>query len=169
MSITTHKLQIQDCVYICGDRHKDDRGYFQEVYSARHEMDFNREWKQTNVSWSWTGTLRGMHYAPYSKLVTCLQGNIFDAIVDLRPESPTFRKWVSINLSGSSNCQVFVPTGCAHGFYSQYNALVMYQQDDTYEPGKEESWHYNSFGILWPKPEWPYALSERDTNAPAYK
>ena len=167
----SNKTSITDCIYICGDRYDDNRGHFQEIFSTRHKNDYNKHWKQCNTSWSLNGVIRGMHCAPYAKLVSCLRGKIFDVVVDLRPESKTFKEWMSFELSDDTNAQVFIPAGYAHGFYCYKNSLVMYLQDDTYASGKEDGWHYDSFGIEWPKPTsaHPYIISERDANAPAYK
>jgi dTDP-4-dehydrorhamnose 3,5-epimerase len=164
----TQNCNIEDCLYITVDRYKDNRGFFEELYSERHDNDFNREWKQVNLSQSASRTLRGMHQAPYCKLVSCLQGEILDVVVDLRPNSRTFKQWAGFHLSEPHH-QVFVPSGCAHGFLCYKDSMVMYLQNDVYGPRKESDWHYDSFGVVWPKFPESYILSEKDANAPHYK
>jgi dTDP-4-dehydrorhamnose 3,5-epimerase len=138
------------------DVHRDERGLFKEVFSqVRYAaLGMERDFVQDNVSVSRPGVLRGLHYdMRMDKLVQCLQGVIFDAIVDMRESSPTFRQWDGIELSGENHRQLFVPAGCAHGFYVlRGDALVHYKQTALYDPAHERllSWRDPAIGIAWP-------------------
>lgn len=113
------------------------------------------------------GTVRGLHFQiePFAeeKLITCIQGSIFDIIVDLRPKSRTFGKWTSFELSATNALQVYLPKGIAHGFQTLTpNSIVHYSLSSTYAP--EYSYAINPFGdlgIKWPIEE--HLVSERDT------
>jgi len=151
---------------ICGayvvklDRHHDQRGYFQEVCSKVPV-------EQVNVSHSYRNVVRGLHVAPFSKSCTCLRGCLFDVIADVRKDSPTFGKWFGIWLTDQNCKQVYVPAGCAHGFFTAENeTILLYHQDGLYDPSKEYviNWRDPRLGIKWPYAE-EYVLSERDRTA----
>jgi dTDP-4-dehydrorhamnose 3,5-epimerase len=163
--IRTNIPEVKDCYIIRFDRHVDNRGYFQEVFSRKnYQMDV----LQTNVSYSDKNVLRGLHVAPFAKLCTCIRGRLFDVVADVRKDSPTFGKWFGIWLAETEFYQLYVPAGCAHGFFSaEDNTILLYQQDgirgnialDEYEI------HFQDplFGINWPEAE--YILSEKDKKA----
>ncbi len=155
----------------------DHRGYFMESYNKR---DFERigldvEFVQDNESRTLrAGTIRGLHYqeSPMSqaKLVRCVKGAIFDVIVDIRPESPTFGKWVGVNLNEQNHKQIFVPEGFAHGFQALVDdVIVVYKVTRFYsrEHDRAIRWNDPDIGISWPI-ENPI-LSEKDRNAPYLK
>jgi len=125
---------------------------------------------QDNVSWSHEGVLRGMHFqAPrgQAKLVSVLQGEIFDAVVDVRSGSPTFGLWFGCVLSHENRRQLLVPDGFAHGFLvTSQTALVLYKVSAFYDPGSEGvlSWQDPAVGIEWPTT--PTGVSPRDRAAP---
>ena len=103
------------------------------------------------------GTLRGMHYqlAPYGevKVVRCTAGEIYDVAVDLRPESPTYREWVAVQLTENNRRAVYIPEGCAHGFQTLVdNTEVYYQISEFYHPEAARGirWDDPAFGIVWP-------------------
>ena len=119
------------------------------------------------------GVIRGLHFqrAPHaqSKLVRCTMGTVMDVIVDLRKQSPTFKKWVSVELSADNHLQLFIPAGCAHGFATlTENCLLQYKVDDYYSAECDGGIAYNDpeFSI-----DWGIAhpiLSEKDKNALPY-
>lgn len=114
------------------------------------------------------GTIRGLHFQvdPFAeeKLITCIQGSIFDVIVDLRPSSKTFGRWTSLNLNSTNRIQVYLPKGIAHGFQTLApNSIVHYCLTAEYAP--EFSYVINPFGDLdIPWPSYPNIVSERDTS-----
>jgi dTDP-4-dehydrorhamnose 3,5-epimerase len=124
---------------------------------------------QCNVSFNaLKGTLRGMHYqgAPYAeaKLVRCTAGSIYDVVLDLRPQSPTFKSWVSVVLTSDKRNMIYIPEGCAHGFLTlEDQTEVFYQMSEFYsaESARGVRWDDPAFQIAWPaKIE---VISERDT------
>lgn len=140
----------------------DERGFFARAWCqqefAAHGLATN--FVQANLSSNLRkGTLRGMHYqlAPHAeaKLVRALRGAIFDVIVDLRPDSPTFRHWAGVELSGANRRALYLPEGCAHGFQTlEDDSDVFYQVSAFYAPGVEAGVAYNdpAFAIAWPLP-----------------
>jgi dTDP-4-dehydrorhamnose 3,5-epimerase len=152
----------------------DERGFFARLFCA---AEFGRaglptEFVQQNVSLSVRrGTLRGLHYqAPphgEAKLVRCLRGAIVDVIVDLRPASPTFRRWEAFDLSAENMAQLLVPVGFAHGFQTLQDATeVSYLVSHPYVPAAERGlrWDDPAIGIDWPME--PVEISEKDRTWP---
>jgi dTDP-4-dehydrorhamnose 3,5-epimerase len=137
---------------------EDPRGWFYEAYRADRlqALGITRPFVQDNQSFSRRGVLRGLHYQigrPQDKLIRVLQGEIFDAAVDIRRGSPTYGKWAGELLSSTNRRQMFVPAGFAHGFLvTSETAEVLYKCSDFYAPAEER-------GILWNDPkvgiEWP--------------
>jgi dTDP-4-dehydrorhamnose 3,5-epimerase len=120
------------------------------------------------------GTLRGMHYqpAPHAerKLVRAVRGRMFDVAVDLRPESPAFRKWCGLELSAKNARALFLPEGVAHGFLTlEADTDVLYQISPKFEPGHEAGvrWNDPAFAIAWPRA--PALISERDATYPDHR
>ena len=147
---------------------RDTRGFFFESYSeARYrQAGMSEVWVQDNHSSSVQGTLRGLHYQStpgQAKLVRVTRGRIFDAIVDIRPGSPTFGKWHGEEIDAEQHCQIYIPIGFAHGFAVLSEvAEVQYKVSNPYDGAHE-------CAIRWNDPEiglaWPIAapiLSERD-------
>lgn len=162
-----HSDKIEGLYSISLDRYEDDRGYFQEVYSHKKYNDpIMQNWSQVNLSYSKKNVIRGIHCAPYQKLCTCTSGEIFDVIVDLRESSPTYLNWEGIWLSEDNKMQIFIPGGCGHGFFSSKDSILLYLQNRCYQPGLEKDFHWDSFGIDWPKAD--YIISDRDLKAPKY-
>ena len=148
----------------------DERGFFARSWCQKefenHEL--NPKMLQCNISFNARkGTLRGIHYQaepyPEAKLVRCTMGAIYDVVVDLRPQSPTFKNWVGVILSAVSRRMIYVPEGCGHGFLTLVdNTEVFYQMSEFYHPELAR-------GVRWNDPElnitWPVAVevvSERD-------
>jgi dTDP-4-dehydrorhamnose 3,5-epimerase len=149
--------------------HKDSRGFFVEAWQkARYEAHGIRvDWAQDNVSSSVQGVLRGLHFqSPRSqaKLITVLHGEIFDVVVDVRAQSPTFGEWVSARLSSENLHQLWIPQGFAHGFLvTSPTAIVSYKASDFYYPEDEISilWNDPDLGIEWPLSTEP-TISQKD-------
>jgi len=155
---------------IC-ERHEDERGHFQELYKA--ERLPIPVCKQINWSFSNRNVIRGIHVAPYGKLVTCTQGRIWDVVIDLRPDSSTYMTWQKFEISGKCPNQVFVPANCGHGFMALDDSHVIYAQSGMYNPKTEHSIRHDSpiLGIKWPEPigiGGYYILSEKDLMAPRW-
>ena len=147
---------------------EDKRGFFMETYQQKKYTGSGIEsnFIQDNLSFSVRGTLRGLHYQlPHAqaKLVQVIKGEIFDVTVDIRRDSPTFAKWIGVNLSGENRRQLYIPEGFAHGFcVLSETAIFTYKCSDFYSPDSER-------GILWSDPDigvdWPVenpVLSEKD-------
>lgn len=151
---------------------EDDRGFFLETWRKDKyaEAGVKEDFVQDNVSFSMRGTLRGLHFQnPHGqgKLVQVLTGHIFDVAVDIRVGSPSFGKWVGIELSGEDRRQIYIPPGFAHGFcVMSETALFSYKCTDYYAAECDS-------GIVWNDPdigiEWPIAdpvLSKKDAENP---
>ena len=155
----------------------DARGYFMEAYKEREfENNIGKVcFSQDNESCSTRGVLRGLHYqlAPYSqsKLVRVIQGNVIDVAVDIRKGSPTFGKYMTMELSGENKRQLFIPKGFAHGFYvMSETAVFTYKVDNPYMPTHERGIRFDdpSIGVNWPiMPDGMVSVSEKDRNAPS--
>jgi dTDP-4-dehydrorhamnose 3,5-epimerase len=140
----------------------DERGFFARSFCADEfqQHGLNPNFVQCNVSFtSQRGTIRGMHYQihPYAetKLVRCTQGAIYDVIVDLRPDSPTFKEWVGMELTADNHRMFYIPHGCAHGLQTLAdNTEVLYQMAGNYhvEAARGVRWNDPSFGIEMPLP-----------------
>ena len=156
----------------------DARGYFMEAFK---EGEFranigNVHFVQDNESKSSFGVLRGLHYqkGEYSqaKLVRVIKGKVLDVAVDLRQSSPTFGKYVSVELSEENKRQFFIPRGFAHGFLVlSEEAIFTYKVDNGYAPQAEASIRFNdeTVGIYWPVAESQLLLSEKDGHAVSFK
>lgn len=149
----------------------DDRGFFFESYNARsfkNTIDIETVFVQDNHSRSRKGVLRGLHYQikqPQGKLVRVIRGTVFDVAVDIRKSSPTFGKWVGVELSEDNNRLFWVPPGFAHGFVVlTESADVLYKTTDYYAPEYERSicWNDPTIGIEWPIKAEP-RLSQKDS------
>lgn len=159
------------------EKRGDSRGFFARSF-CQDEFEKHglvNKVVQTNVSLSkHQGTLRGMHYqeSPYAetKLVRCTQGAIYDVIVDIRPESPTFRQWIGVELTSNNHRMLFVPQHFAHGFITLMNdSEVTYQVSQVYHPGSERGLRYNdpALGIVWPQAV--NVISDKDAAWPDMK
>ena len=156
---------------------KDERGVFARTYDAAAfaATGLPTEWPQCNTSWNARkGTLRGMHFQaaprPDPKLVRCTRGRIFDVAVDLRPDSPTFRLWTSVELSADNRVTLAIPAGCAHGFLTLEDGCeVFYMMGEVYVPELASGvrWNDPAFGIKWPAE--PVTMSEKDMRWPDFR
>jgi dTDP-4-dehydrorhamnose 3,5-epimerase len=157
-------------------RHEDERGFFARTF-CRREFEahgLNTDIVQCNISHSLRkGTLRGMHFQlpPMQevKLVRCIRGALFDAIVDLRQNSPTFRQWTGVELTAGSGRSLYVPGGFGHGILTLVDDTELhYQISQFYDPDLGAGVRYNdpAFGIEWPIE--PAIINERDRTWPDF-
>ena len=148
----------------------DERGFFFESYNRRafrEATGVDPEFVQNNHSGSRRGVLRGLHYQirqPQGKLVRVLAGRIFDAVVDLRRGSPSFGRWVGMELDAQTRRMLWIPPGFAHGFLTlSETAEVLYKATDYYAPQHERTlrWDDPQVGVAWP-PAGQVVLSDKD-------
>lgn len=149
----------------------DPRGFNLEAWNARKmsKGGIETEFVQDNQSRSAGGVLRGLHYQigqPQGKLVRVISGAVYDVCVDLRRSSPTFGKWLGVELSGENFRQLWIPRGFAHGFLTlSPSADVLYKLDDFYAPREERTllWNDPELSIAWPlSPGSEPLLSQKD-------
>lgn len=165
-----HETTIDGARLIEVEPHRDERGYFARTWSVSEFAEQSLSTDVTECSMSQNtqrGTLRGMHYqvAPYEevKLVGCIRGRIFDALIDLRVDSPTYRNTFTTELSLDDGRLLYVPAGVAHGFMTlEDDSVVQYQIGGAYTPDAARGvrWNDPQFGIAWPL--LPTVISERD-------
>jgi dTDP-4-dehydrorhamnose 3,5-epimerase len=157
-------------------RYSDDRGFFARTFCRREfeSHGLNPSVVQSSVSFNRKkGTLRGMHFqvAPHqeAKLVRCTMGSIFDVIIDVRPDSPTFKQYFSVVLSAENRTALYVPEGFAHGFQTlEDNSEVFYQISEFYVPecARGVRWNDPAFAIRWPDDE--RIILDRDQSYPDF-
>jgi len=155
--------------------HVDERGYLIESFHAGEfaAAGLPSRFVQENTSFSHQGTLRGLHYQLHlaqGKIVQTVAGAIFDVAVDIRRSSPTFGRWVAVELSADNGRQIWIPSGFAHGLYTlTADATVVYRLTEHYAPQWERSlrWDDPQLAIEWPLVGGrPPRLSPRDASAP---
>jgi dTDP-4-dehydrorhamnose 3,5-epimerase len=159
------------------ERREDERGFFARAWCADEfgEHGLNARLVQANLSFNDVkGTLRGMHFqrepAAEAKVIRCTRGSIFDAIVDLRSDSPTFKRWIGVDLSAENRRALYVPEGFAHGYQTlEPETETFYLVSEYYTPSAEGGvrWDDPVFGIEWPDPSSPI-LSPKDANWPDF-
>ena len=155
---------------------EDERGFFARSFCQKEfaEHGLNPRIAQCNVSFNAKcGTLRGMHYQarPHEevKVVRCTQGAVWDVIVDLRRDSPTFKRWHGVELSAANRLALYIPEGFAHGFQTLADASeLLYIMSEFYDAGASRGvrWDDPAFAIQWPLPD--PRMSERDSNFPLF-
>lgn len=171
------KTKLQDVFIIEPQVFGDNRGWFLESWS-RKEMEkegLDYDFIQDNHSYSKEkGTLRGLHLQrgafSQAKLVRCVRGAVLDVAVDLRIGSPTFKKWVAVELSAENKMQLLIPRGFAHAFLTLADDVeFQYKVDNVYEPKEDRSiaWNDPDIGIEWPISD--PILSDKDQKAPFLK
>jgi dTDP-4-dehydrorhamnose 3,5-epimerase len=158
------------------ERLNDERGFFARTYCMREleEQGIDPRIVQRSVSYNRRrGTLRGMHFqlAPHreNKIVSCSRGAIHDVIVDLRPESPSYRRWIAASLTASGFEALFVPGGCAHGFITlEDDTVVQYEISEFHHPESARGIRYDdpTFAIDWPLA--PVVINARDLGYARY-
>lgn len=168
------KTSLADAVVIDLEKRGDARGFFARTFCAAEfgAAGLATEYVQANHSQNVAaGTLRGMHFqrAPHAevKVVRCVKGAIHDVIVDLRPDSPTYRRWEGFDLDAEEGRMLYVPEGFAHGFQTLVDdSHVVYQVSHPYTPNAEGGvrWDDPAFGIAWPLPV--SVISDKDAAWP---
>jgi dTDP-4-dehydrorhamnose 3,5-epimerase len=158
------------------DQRSDERGYFARTFCAQEfaTAGLPTHFVQCNVSVNHRkGTLRGMHFqrapSPEGKLVTCTRGRIYDVVVDIRRDSPSFRKWAGFELSEKNKTLLYIPPGFAHGFQTLEDETdVFYQMTEFYRPELADGvrWDDPAFAISWPLPV--STISEKDRSLPDF-
>lgn len=171
-----HNQKITGVYLIEPEPFKDDRGIYRRHFSQEEFKSHSLETKvaQANiVENKYAYTLRGFHYQkhPYEegKTLSCLRGAIYDIVVDLRPESPTYLKWIAFELSEDNKYSLYIPPGCAHGALTlKDNTLVHYYSSQFYNPQSEKGVRYNDplFKFKWPHE--PEVISDKDKNYPDF-
>ena len=168
-------LAIPDVIEVLHGAAGDDRGFFAETFRENvfREAGIAARFVQENHSRSGAGTLRGLHYQlephPQGKLVRCVRGKIWDVAVDIRRDSPYYRKWVAVEVSDENRKMLWVPPGFAHGFLALTDCDVIYRQTDYWAPELERGIRFDDpqLAIAWPVPE--PSLSPRDRRHPFLK
>jgi len=170
------KTPLQDVYVIELDRLEDDRGFYARGWCQREfsENGMKLPFVQANMSFSKKkGTLRGMHYQeqPHyeAKLMRCINGAIYECVIDLRPGSATYKKSYGVELSAENRKMLFVPGGFANGFLTlEDNSEVFYQVTEFYHPESECGVRFDdpAFGIEWPIA--PVSISDKDRNWPDF-
>ncbi len=166
-------LAIEGAYLVEQERFCDARGFFSRQFCvnemAKYGIDF--QIRQCNVSGNLhKGTLRGMHYQkepyPEIKMVSCMQGSVYDVIVDIRPDSKTYLKWQATELSLDNGKAIYIPSGVAHGFQTlSDNAVVFYQLGEFFHPDYYDGvrWNDPKLNIEWPDCECRI-INERDSS-----
>src|SRR5579871_3980498 len=163
---------IEGALLFLPEPHADERGFFCRTYEESDVRAAGLDparFVQDSISRSRQGVVRGMHVLRgdgEAKLVRCSYGAVFDVVVDLRPDSPTFRNWESFDLNGLGQVTLYVPAGCAHGFQALTDpADVSYRIDRLHDPSEDVSIAFDDpeLAIPWPQPV--SVMSTRDQNA----
>ncbi|MHC4083600.1 MAG: dTDP-4-dehydrorhamnose 3,5-epimerase [Planctomycetota bacterium] len=171
------KTGLRDSYIIDLELMEDERGFFARSFCQQEfeKRGLNPHIVQCNLSYNKKrGTLRGMHYqaAPHkeAKLVSCVQGSIYDVIIDLRHDSPTYCKWIAVELSVKNYKMLYIPEGFAHGFQTlEDDTMVFYQMSEFYHPECSRGiwWNDPFFQIKWPVRD--ITVSTRDNNYPRFR
>lgn len=170
------ELKLKNTFVIDIEKREDERGFFARTWSETefraHNINFSPA--QSSVSYNRVkGTLRGMHYqaAPFQecKLVRCTRGAIFDVIIDLRRDSPTYKAWFGVELTAANYRMLYVPKDFAHGFQTLMDDTeVLYLMSDAYNVQAERGirWNDPAFAITWPLDI--TAISDKDRSWPGF-
>ena len=162
--------EISDVKIIAPSVYGDERGFFLETYQKQKYLDVigDVEFVQDNHSQSSKGVLRGLHFQinnPQGKLVRCVRGEVFDVVVDIRKNSPTYKQWVGVYLNEQNKRQLWCPPNLAHGFLVVSDvADFEYKCTDYYNPNDEGClmWDDDEVNITWPKLDVDYIISSKD-------
>ena len=175
--MTFHETQNPGAFEIRLQPISDERGFFARTWCQKdfETHGLNPHLVQCNLSYNnQKGTLRGMHYQigrnAEAKLVRCTRGAICDVALDIRPKSPTFRRWVAVVLTAADRNMLYVPEGCAHGFLTlEDETEVFYQMSQFYNPESARGirWNDPAFQIAWPAQV--EVISERDRTYPNFE
>jgi dTDP-4-dehydrorhamnose 3,5-epimerase len=167
------ETKLSGAFIISVEKREDERGFFGRAWCLREleEHGIFKNFVQANVSFNHQkGTLRGLHYQidPYQevKFMRCTRGAMYDVIVDLRPQSPTYKQWIGVELTADNYKMLYVPEGFAHGYQTlEDNTEVFYPTTQFYSPVAERGlrWNDPTFAISWPIPDKPI-ISEKDNS-----
>lgn len=156
MALRVTETKLKDARIFLPDVFEDDRGFFKETYSKRkyHELGLMDDFVQDSVSFSSKNVIRGLHGDPeMSKLVQVLRGRVYDVIVDMRENSPTFGQWQGFYLSEHNHLQLYVPKGFVNGFLALTDDVVFnYKHGAMHDPDREFAvrWNDPELGVAWP-------------------
>jgi len=174
--VTFKSIGLEGAWLLGLDRHEDERGFFARLWCASEfgGRSLASTVEQCSLSYNRrAGTIRGMHYqAPpreETKVVRCVRGAVHDVLLDLRPDSPTHKRWVARTLTCDNRLAFYIPEGIAHGFQTLTDdAEVLYLIGQQYDPALARGvrWNDPAFGIHWPLPVG--AMSERDRGYPDF-
>ncbi len=175
--MTISPLPLSGAAVVQSERLGDARGYFARAFCQAELWEWNRgrAIQQVNLSLTrTTGSIRGLHYQrppkAEDKAIRCLRGRVFDVLVDLRRDSPTFLRWCSVELSAEALNMVYVPRGCAHGFQTlEPDCEMLYLHTEFYNPEHEAGVRYDDPVLAI---DWPLAvtdISARDKALPFFK
>jgi len=173
MNFIKKTTSIPGCFEIIPTIRKDPRGMFIKIFHAPEfkALGLDSDFREEYYSVSKKGVLRGLHFqkppAAISKLVFCVEGDILDAVVDLRKRSKSYGKAFTVKLSTRKANMLYIPEGCAHGFYALSEKVVMlYKTSGVYSPENDAGVLWSSAGIKWPckRP----IISGRDSSFPAF-
>ena len=171
------EIELPGAYVVDLERREDDRGFFARAWCSEEfaAQGLDARLTQCNISFNvHRGTVRGMHMQepPHAevKLVRCTRGAIYDVIVDLRPDSPAYRRWTGVELTEDNRTMLYVPEGFAHGYQALADGTeIFYQVSEPYAPGAERGvrWDDPAFAIAWPDPDHAI-LSEKDRSWPDF-
>lgn len=158
MPFQAKSLELSGLLLITPTVHEDPRGFFMETFKASEfaALGLAETFVQDTHSRSQRGVLRGLHFQqqrPRGKIVRVIRGEIFDAVVDIRPASPTFGRWTGLRLSEQNRRMLYIPPGFAHGFgVLSESADILYKMTREYDPHDERRllWNDPDIGIAWP-------------------
>lgn len=176
MPFTFKPLKIADVILIESKIFSDDRGFFCETFKASDFAKANlpTNFVQDNFSFSKKNVVRGLHYqknpTAQGKLVSVIKGSVWDVAVDIRPESPTFKKWVAAELNDQNHFMLYIPPGFAHGFITLTEDVhLLYKCTNEYNPQTDAGirWNDPDIGIKWPVSN--PIISEKDAALPSSK
>jgi dTDP-4-dehydrorhamnose 3,5-epimerase len=172
--IEVRRLELPGVLEVLPRKFEDARGFFSETFNqadlAEHGIELT--WVQDNHAHSTQkGILRGLHFQrpplAQAKLIRVVRGSVFDAVVDIREGSPTFGKWLGIELSAERWNTLFVPVGFAHGYLTLGEAEVIYKVSAAYAPAYEQGIRFDdpAIGVDWPLPDAEIMVSDKDGRA----
>ena len=171
------ETKLKGAFVIEPEKFEDLRGFFARSFSQQEFLDhgLRGQFVEAGISFNRRKhTLRGMHFqaAPHAqaKLVRCTRGRIFDALIDLRRDSPTYKQWFAQELTADNRLMLYVPEGCAHGFQTlEDDTEVFYQLSQSYAPASERGvrWNDPAFGITWPVTD-NLIMNDRDRGYPDF-
>ena len=178
MTMNIQKTTVDGAYLLDFQAFGDARGFFTRAFCAKEfaKAGLPVNMVQANLSGSAArGTLRGLHYQvpPHeeAKLLRCIRGAVFDVVVDIRPESPTYGAWFGAELTAANRRMMFVPSGCAHGYLTlRDNSEVFYLVSEFYESKSEKGvrWDDSAFNITWPLTD-DLVISDKDQNWPDFR